>query len=169
MSFAGKTWAQIAGGATSRVFSSSSSDTDLHPERSLEILADQVSGILKKLSFVKLVLLASLSGSVPLVVSVLAVSVVNLDMALDDEPTVSVPSFSGATKFTAVLSLSGSRVFISKMGGLESKILVWKFATCNVQDINVLAKQADIVHWHVSSGNMVSFITKMKLRTSSGP
>ncbi|KAG9288634.1 hypothetical protein G9A89_006735 [Geosiphon pyriformis] len=40
---------------------------------------------------------------------------------------------------------------------------------CNVRGINVPAKQADVVHWHVSSGNMVSFITETKLRSSSGP
>ncbi|KAG9295730.1 hypothetical protein G9A89_001747 [Geosiphon pyriformis] len=28
-------------------------------------------------------------------------------------------------------------------------VLVWKFAMCNVQGINVSAKQADIVHWHI--------------------
>ncbi|KAG9291585.1 hypothetical protein G9A89_022004 [Geosiphon pyriformis] len=188
----------FAGGVTSRVFSSGSFGTDLYPglvpsllmsnplvvsqlgnclaalKHSLEILADQVFGILKKLSFVKLVPLVPLFGSVSLVVSVSVVLVVNLDMTLDDEPTVSAPPFSGADESTAVLSSSGSRVFTSKMGGLESKMsaleasvssvlarldffLIWKFATCNVRGINVPTKQADIVCWHVSSGNMVSF------------
>ncbi|KAG9298348.1 hypothetical protein G9A89_002836 [Geosiphon pyriformis] len=47
--------------------------------------------------------------------------------------------------------------------------LVWKFATCNIQDMNIPVKQDDIVCWHVNSGNMVFFITKTKLRSSSGP
>ncbi|KAG9286858.1 hypothetical protein G9A89_012408 [Geosiphon pyriformis] len=34
---------------------------------------------------------------------------------------------------------------------------------CNVCGINVPAKQKDIVHWHRDSGNLVSFITEMKL------
>ncbi|KAG9294668.1 hypothetical protein G9A89_008147 [Geosiphon pyriformis] len=46
--------------------------------------------------------------------------------------------------------------------------LIWKFATCNVWGINVPAKQTDIVRWHVSSGNMVFFIAKTKLRSSFG-
>ncbi|KAG9296257.1 hypothetical protein G9A89_014849 [Geosiphon pyriformis] len=40
---------------------------------------------------------------------------------------------------------------------------------CNVRGINVPVKQADVVRWHVNSGNMVSFITETKLRSSSGP
>ncbi|KAG9300610.1 hypothetical protein G9A89_005210 [Geosiphon pyriformis] len=40
---------------------------------------------------------------------------------------------------------------------------------CNVQDMNIPAKQDNIVCWHVNSGNMVSFITETKLRSSSGP
>ncbi|KAG9305150.1 hypothetical protein G9A89_010658 [Geosiphon pyriformis] len=186
MSFTGKTWAQVASSATSCVSSSGSSGTDLHSglvlpslmsdllvmsqlgnclatlERSLEILANQVSGILKKLSFVELVPLAPLSESVSPVVFVPVVSVLNLDMALDNELTVSASPFSGADESTAVLSSSGSRVLTSKMGGLESKMSALEASVSSVL-------QADIVHWHVSSGNMVSFITEMKLRASSGP
>ncbi|KAG9307417.1 hypothetical protein G9A89_017246 [Geosiphon pyriformis] len=34
----------------------------------------------------------------------------------------------------------------------------------NVHEINVPAKQEDVVHWHRDSGNLVSFIMEMKLR-----
>ncbi|KAG9301654.1 hypothetical protein G9A89_016724 [Geosiphon pyriformis] len=43
---------------------------------------------------------------------------------------------------------------------------VWKFATCNVHGINILAKQEDIICWHKDSGNLVSIITETKLRSS---
>ncbi|KAG9304133.1 hypothetical protein G9A89_019695 [Geosiphon pyriformis] len=87
-----------------------------------QILADQVSGILKKLSFVDLVSLASLSNGVSPVVSVFAASVVGLDMALNDGSTLSVFPFSGTGKSAAVLSSSGSRVLTSKVDGLEFKM-----------------------------------------------
>ncbi|KAG9290924.1 hypothetical protein G9A89_011074, partial [Geosiphon pyriformis] len=154
------------------------SQLDIHLatlEHSLEILADQISGILKKLSFVDLVLLASLSDGAFPVVSVPVASVVGLDMALDKGSILSVFPFSGAGESAAVFSSSGSRVFTSKVGGLESKMsalkasigavlarldlfcLVWKFAMCNVQGINVFVKQADVIHWHMDSGNMDKF------------
>ncbi|KAG9299726.1 hypothetical protein G9A89_013086 [Geosiphon pyriformis] len=148
MSFAGKTWAQVAGGSLFCVFSSGFSSASAHSgsvpsslisdllimsqldiclatlERSLEILVDQVSGILKKLSFVDLVLLASLSDGASLVVSVPAALVVSSDMVLDDGSTLSVFPSSGAGESAAVLSSSGSRVLTSKVGGLESKMSV---------------------------------------------
>ncbi|KAG9303579.1 hypothetical protein G9A89_018475 [Geosiphon pyriformis] len=193
-----KTWAQVASSATFCVSSFDSSGTNLYPglvppslifdllvmsqlgnclvtlECSLKILVDQISGILKKLSFVKLVPLASFFGSMSPVVSVFVVLVVNLDMALDNKPTVSAPLFSGADESTAVFSSSGSRVFTSKMNGLESKMSALKASVSSILVrlnffINVPAKQADIVHWHVSFGNMISFVTEMKLRASSGP
>ncbi|KAG9287987.1 hypothetical protein G9A89_017582 [Geosiphon pyriformis] len=52
--------------------------------------------------------------------------------------------------------------------GLSAKMdnteLVWRFATCNVQGINVPTKQVDVVCWHKESENMISFITETKLR-----
>ncbi|KAG9307301.1 hypothetical protein G9A89_017129 [Geosiphon pyriformis] len=43
-------------------------------------------------------------------------------------------------------------------------LLVWRFATCNVQGINISAKQADIVYWYKESGNVIFFIIETKLR-----
>ncbi|KAG9295055.1 hypothetical protein G9A89_017849 [Geosiphon pyriformis] len=157
-------------------------------ECSLELLANRVSSIVKKLSCVELVPLMPLSCVSFLAVFAPAGSIKDSDMALDDGSTLFVPSFSSANESVVVFSSSSSKVFIFKVGGLESKMsaletsislvllsfvsmsdLVWKFATCNVRGINVLTKQADIVCWHVSSGNMVFFVTKTKLRSSAGP
>ncbi|KAG9301042.1 hypothetical protein G9A89_015778 [Geosiphon pyriformis] len=38
---------------------------------------------------------------------------------------------------------------------------------CNARSINVSAKQINVVCWHISSGNIVSFVTETKLRSSS--
>ncbi|KAG9292018.1 hypothetical protein G9A89_017917 [Geosiphon pyriformis] len=134
-------------------------------EHSLGLLADQVSGIVKRLSFVELVslVLSSLGTSVP-----------------------------GASCLSSVvdgmhnLSLNSSKILTSKVGGLETKLasleafiglvlarlnllcsssgsLSSSFAICNVRGINILAKQEDVVCWHKWLGNMVSFVTKTKL------
>ncbi|KAG9295425.1 hypothetical protein G9A89_013454 [Geosiphon pyriformis] len=211
VSFGGKTWAQVAGNSSSHTVlldvSGSSSPSDMKPlsiafgsldisdlsghmaslECFLEFLANQISGIVKKLSFVELVPLVSSSCVSLSDVSVSVISVVDLDMALDGGLISSTPSVSGADVLDAVFSSSGSKVLTSKVGGLESKIsalealigsvlarldlfdLVWKFVKCNVQGINVPAKQTDVVCWHVSSENMVSFVTETKLKSFTGP
>ncbi|KAG9292754.1 hypothetical protein G9A89_001284 [Geosiphon pyriformis] len=91
-------------------------------EHSLEILSDQVSVILKKLSFVELVLLASLFCASPLAVSVLSALVVDSDMALDSMLALPASPFSSGGGSTNGFSSSGSKVFTSKMGSLESKM-----------------------------------------------
>ncbi|KAG9291576.1 hypothetical protein G9A89_021995 [Geosiphon pyriformis] len=92
-------------------------------ERSLELLADQVSEIIKKLSFMELVLLASKSSVLFLVVSVLLNSVVNSDMAIDDTLVFSILSLVIVVDTVANLSSSSSKVLTSKMGGLKSKLV----------------------------------------------
>ncbi|KAG9293504.1 hypothetical protein G9A89_009228, partial [Geosiphon pyriformis] len=143
-------------------------------ERSLEILANQVSVIIKKLSFVKLVSLVSPSCASPLAVSVPLAPVVDLDMALDGLLALATPPFSSSSGSVDGLNSSSSKVLTSKLGSLESKMsalealfslimfvptsvismsgLIWKFAMCN----------------HVSSRNMVSFVAETKLRSSFG-
>ncbi|KAG9288011.1 hypothetical protein G9A89_017606 [Geosiphon pyriformis] len=160
-------------------------------EHSLEILSDQVSVILKKLSFIKLVPLASLSYASLLAVSVPSAPVVDSDMALNGMLASSAPPFLSGSESADGLSSSGSKILTSKIGGLKSKMsalealfgsimvrlnllcsgsgfLIWKFATCNIRGINVPVKQANIVHWHMSSGNMVSFVAETKLRSFFG-
>ncbi|KAG9303124.1 hypothetical protein G9A89_005082 [Geosiphon pyriformis] len=145
-------------------------------EHSLEILSDQVSVILKKLSFVDLVPLASTSRAPPVAGSVFLALVVGLNMALDDVLAPSIPFLSSYNKSATGLSSSGSRVLTSKVGGLEFKLsaleasfgsilarldllcsdlgfeLVWKFTMCNIWSLSVPAKQVDT-----------------KLRSSVGP
>ncbi|KAG9304055.1 hypothetical protein G9A89_005965 [Geosiphon pyriformis] len=215
VSFGGKTWAQVAGNSSSHMVlldvSGSGSPSSIKPfsitsgsldisdlsghmaslECSLEFLANQISGIVKKLSFVELVSLVSSSYVSPSDVSVSVILVVDSDMALDGGLILSTLFVSGVNVLNAVLSLSGLKVFTSKVGGLKSKMsaleasidsvlfpysffipmsnLVWKFVTCKVWGINVPAKQTDIVCWHVSSGNMVFFVTETKLKFFVGP
>ncbi|KAG9284839.1 hypothetical protein G9A89_003762 [Geosiphon pyriformis] len=198
IAFGGKLWAQVVSSASSSGGSSSSSglfsggmppivglssyqivglnDHLVVLERSLEILSDQVSVILKKLSFVDLVLLVASSCAPFLAVSVPLAPVVDLNMAINDVLALADPLFSGSSGSATVLSSSGSKVLTSKIGGLESKMsaleafdLVWKVATCNVHDINIPAKQEVVVHWHFDSGNLILIITETKLRSSTRP
>ncbi|KAG9296279.1 hypothetical protein G9A89_014871 [Geosiphon pyriformis] len=46
----------------------------------------------------------------------------------------------------------------------HSVSLVWKFATCNVRGMNNSTKQKNIIRWHKKMNNLVSIITKTKLR-----
>ncbi|KAG9299729.1 hypothetical protein G9A89_013089 [Geosiphon pyriformis] len=161
---------------------------------SFELLADQVSNILRKLSFVELVPMVLSSGALLLVGSVPLAPDLDSDMALNGELASSDHHFP-SIDMGGGFNLSSLKVLTTKVDGLESKMsalkasigslmcwfeflftafipissLVWKFATCNVRGINVPAKQDDIVCWHVNLGNMVSFITETKLRFFSGP
>ncbi|KAG9298238.1 hypothetical protein G9A89_002726 [Geosiphon pyriformis] len=134
----------------------------------LEIFSDQVSVILKKLSFVDLVSLAFTFYAPSMAGTVSSALVVDLDMALDDMLALSISPLSGSDKPAAGLSLSGSKVLTSKVGSLESKLSALEALFGLILSINVPAKQADIVCWHVSSGNMVFFVAETKLRSSSG-
>ncbi|KAG9287941.1 hypothetical protein G9A89_017536 [Geosiphon pyriformis] len=152
-------------------------------EHSLELLADQISGIFRKLSFVELVPMVLSSGALFLVSSVLITPVLDSDMALDSVLALFSPPPS-SVELDAGFNLSSSKVLTTKIGGLESKMLamealvssvlakldlfglVWKIATCNVQGINVSAKQKNIVCWHRESENLVLIVTEMKLRSS---
>ncbi|KAG9283982.1 hypothetical protein G9A89_005489 [Geosiphon pyriformis] len=108
---------------------------------------------------------------VPIVVNVDS----DLNMVLNGSMVVpATPSIVSA------LGFNSSKILTTKMDCLESKLvaleasigsvlvkldqlciglggLVWKFAVCNVHDINVPAKQIDVVYWHANSGNMVFF------------
>ncbi|KAG9305677.1 hypothetical protein G9A89_022599 [Geosiphon pyriformis] len=205
--FGEKTWAQIAGGFSSHgvllVLSSAGSflgvklflmasnslgdscltDRLASLEYFLELLSDQVSVILKKLSFVELVPMLSISCVSPLVVAVPLNLALNSDMAVDNVMVSSSISSLVVKNIAPEFSLSSLKVFTTKMDGLELKImvldilfisspsilmnnLVWKFATCNIHGINVSTKQNDVVYWHVSSGCMVSFMMEIKLWSS---
>ncbi|KAG9292698.1 hypothetical protein G9A89_008286 [Geosiphon pyriformis] len=126
-------------------------------EWSLELLTDQVSGIVKKLSFVELVSLPPIFYELPLATATPLATEVNSDMVLDDASEPSAFFFSAVVDDTFGFSSNSFKILTTKMGELELKMigLVWKFATCNVWCINVLAKQVNVVCWHISSRNMI--------------
>ncbi|KAG9284841.1 hypothetical protein G9A89_003764 [Geosiphon pyriformis] len=150
-------------------------------EYSLELLADQVSGILKKLSSVELVLLVLPSCAPSLATPVSLVLYLNMDMTLNSVLMLSASFFLAASNIISDFSSSSSQVLMSKIDSLESKIIALEVsiglvlekldhlcsglvAMCNVRDINNLAKQEDIIWWHRDMGNMISVVTETKLR-----
>ncbi|KAG9306308.1 hypothetical protein G9A89_018191 [Geosiphon pyriformis] len=224
VSFGGKTWAQVAGGFSSLLgfsfplgaspspdtklsigvwsFSSSANPDGVFSlfnclaflEWSLELLTNQVSDIVRKLSFVELVLLPSVSHELPLAVFTSLALEVNSDMVLDGAPEPSAFSFSTVVNDTSGFNLSSSKILTTKVGGLELKMMslkasinlvlnrlnylcsgsgsllpfsfLWKIWFRNL--LYATFEQVDVVCWHISSGNMVSFITETKLRSFSG-
>ncbi|KAG9294564.1 hypothetical protein G9A89_008675 [Geosiphon pyriformis] len=170
----------LNGGAPFFLFDRSPLDACLASLKcSLELLADQVSGILRKLSFVELVPIVLSSGASSLIGSMLVAPVLDLNMVLDGVLALFSLSLL-SIELDAGLNSSSSKVLTTKVGSLESKMsalkasvgsvlvlplsfvlmsdLVWKFATCNVHGINVPAKQEDVVHWHRDSGILVAII-----------
>ncbi|KAG9291334.1 hypothetical protein G9A89_003986 [Geosiphon pyriformis] len=142
-------------------------------EYSLELLTDWVSAIVKKLSFVELVSLVLSSFVLFFSVSKSSILGLKSNMALDGAPVPLIIPLSVVND--VALSSSSFKVQTNKIDGLEMKMissedgLVWKFAMCNVQSINVFVKQMDIVHWYVNSDSFVSFVTKTKLWSSVKP
>ncbi|KAG9299934.1 hypothetical protein G9A89_009662 [Geosiphon pyriformis] len=126
-------------------------------KHSLEILSDQVSVILKKLSFVELVPLASPLCASPLAVSVPLALVVDLNMALDSMLASPALLFLSGGKFANGLSSSGSKVLTSKVGSLESKMSALEalFGLIIMRLDLLCSGSTNIVCWHVSSGNMI--------------
>ncbi|KAG9288068.1 hypothetical protein G9A89_017663 [Geosiphon pyriformis] len=196
VSFGGKTWAQVANGSSFFVVPSVSSSTSLFSgamsssyifaplgvsslydclvslECSLELLANQVSGVMKKLSFVELVPLPSVSQVLPSAVSVFLASGSNSDMILDGVSVSFVFSFSAIDNNVSGFSLSSSKILTTKIDGLESKMvfleasisLVLKIAMCNVREMNNSAKQNDIIYWHKDKDNLISIFIELKLK-----
>ncbi|KAG9306139.1 hypothetical protein G9A89_016043 [Geosiphon pyriformis] len=158
-------------------------------ERFLELLADRVSAIVKKLSCVEVVSSESSSlVSYPIAFASLA-SCVDLDMALD-VPLVASPSLCPTVDdANPDFGSSSSKVLTAKVGGLKSKLMALDasvssvltrldmlcsglgslVATCNVQGMNIPAKQEDIVRWHKDMGNLVSIFTETKLKDRVHP
>ncbi|KAG9303324.1 hypothetical protein G9A89_013650 [Geosiphon pyriformis] len=158
VSFGGKTWTQIAGGSSSHVSllipsganstlsktllvvasnffdNSGLIDCMASLECSMELLLDQVSEILRKLSFVELV---PISSSSCIFFSVVASSIdlaLNSDMAVD---SVIMPSSSFSPSLLignviSDLSLSSSKVITTKVDGLESKMMALEVSVSSV-------------------------------------
>ncbi|KAG9295291.1 hypothetical protein G9A89_021222 [Geosiphon pyriformis] len=204
--FGEKTWAQIAGGslfhvalsaffgvglflgakllvmASNPLNNSGLADYMTSLEHSVELLSDQISKILRKLSFVELVLLSFLSCVLFSIVASSSNLALNSDIVVDS--MVVLPSLSPLVVGNTgpKLSLSNSKILTTKVGGLKSKImalkvlvdlvltrldffnLVWKVATYNVRGMNNLAKQNNIICWHKDMNNLISIITETKLK-----
>ncbi|KAG9305914.1 hypothetical protein G9A89_016567 [Geosiphon pyriformis] len=178
--FGGKTWTQVAGGSPFCVVPPGLAGAGLHSglvtlsimtdsptishlnnwlailQCSLELLTDCVSGILILTSDVD-------SGMI-------------VDTALVSFGT-SPPAIPNAV---VELSSSSSKVFTAKVGGLETKLIALEASVGSILDkLNILcsglglsvplgmnncAKQADIICWHKNMNNLVSIVTKTKLR-----
>ncbi|KAG9293915.1 hypothetical protein G9A89_019253 [Geosiphon pyriformis] len=142
------------------------------------LLMNQVSVIMKKLSFVKLVPLAFKSHVSSLVVLAPVTSNLDLKMALDNILVSSPPSLLVVvTDSVANFTLSSSKVLTIKVGRLESKMMALEVSVgsvlkrldclCFGLGINVPAKQEDIICWHRDFENLVLIITEMKLRSGN--
>ncbi|KAG9285977.1 hypothetical protein G9A89_022653 [Geosiphon pyriformis] len=154
VSFGGKTWAQIVGSSSFYVvllvlsgagslLSTKSLVLTSNPlnnsglanymtslECSIEFLSDQVSEILRKLSFVDLVSVLSPSYVLPLVVAVLLDSALVLDMAVNSMVVPSSPSLLVIDNAIFNLSLSSSKVLTTKTNRNH-----WKFNIKNANEI----------------------------------
>ncbi|KAG9298914.1 hypothetical protein G9A89_015936 [Geosiphon pyriformis] len=117
-----RTTSDLGGGPPSSTITDSSLNARLASlECSLKLLADQVSNILRKLSFVELVPMVLSSGASLLVGSVPLASGLDSNMALDGELALSSP-YSPSINMSAGFNSSCSKVLTTKVGGLESKM-----------------------------------------------
>ncbi|KAG9306835.1 hypothetical protein G9A89_005736 [Geosiphon pyriformis] len=145
--FGDKTWAQIASGTSSCVVSSGlfsvgasfsagsalvkSSPSDISGlcsqlailEHSLELLADRVSAIAKKLSCVEMISLESSSLAFHPIASASLASYVDLDMALNVLLVASPSLCPTVDDANPDFGSSSSKVLTAKVGGLESKLM----------------------------------------------
>ncbi|KAG9286511.1 hypothetical protein G9A89_014677 [Geosiphon pyriformis] len=211
--FGGKTWAQVAGGfsfhvapsvffsaspslaaGTSIFASASPSNHDLYShlaslECSFELLANQISGILKKLGSIELVHPIVTSVVFPPVVPVSVVSSLDMNIVLNGASVISAPPSQVINDTITGLSLSNSKVLTTKVSGLKSKMmalevlvefildkldclcsdLVWKVATYNIRDMNNPAKQDDIICWHKEQNNLITVVIETKLKSKICP
>ncbi|KAG9287891.1 hypothetical protein G9A89_017486 [Geosiphon pyriformis] len=128
-------------------------------KHSLELLGDQVSGILHKLDSMDLVPLVSLSSSNSPVTLMNVELNSNSDIVLKSSVVVSAHFF-----VVSALGLSSSKILTTKVGCLESKLVAFEASIgsvlvkldqlCASLGLNVPAKQNDVIWWHMSSGNM---------------
>ncbi|KAG9299548.1 hypothetical protein G9A89_020719 [Geosiphon pyriformis] len=155
-------------------------------ECSLELLMDRVSGILKKLSDMKLVLMVTFFSVFSLVTSPSLVLHLDVDMTVDDMSLASAPPLSAVDDVIHGFSSSFSKILASKVSKLESKMVSFEVligsvlerldclcssavATCNVRGMNNPAKQENIVRWHKDIDNLVSIFMETKLKNKACP
>ncbi|KAG9287946.1 hypothetical protein G9A89_017541 [Geosiphon pyriformis] len=128
--FGGKSWAQVvslAGPSDGFCFSFGS-----------ELLIDWVSGILKKLSDIELVLMAT-PFSVPLLATFFSLVLhLDVDMAVYNMSLASAPLLLTVNDVILGSSLSFFKILTSKMNGLESKMVAFEVSISLVLDSWVL-------------------------------
>ncbi|KAG9284387.1 hypothetical protein G9A89_023644 [Geosiphon pyriformis] len=141
---------------------------------SLELLLNQVSVLLRKLSFVELVSLI-VSSSAPLPVAPVSLTLIlDLDMVLNNV-LVSFTLFpSVGSDLVANFSSGSSKVLTTKVDGLESKMVALETSInlvlgrlnclCSGLGMNNPTKQEDIVRWHKDMSNLILIITETKLK-----
>ncbi|KAG9303766.1 hypothetical protein G9A89_018663 [Geosiphon pyriformis] len=136
-------------------------------KHSLELLSDQVSDILRKLSLVELAsLVPSFCASLPADPMSVAL-VLDSNMAVNNVLPLIVSFFSVVIdKFAGHFDQSSSKILISKMSGLESKMVALEVSVNLVlAKLDVLCLGSDIVYWYVNSGSLVFFIIETKLQS----
>ncbi|KAG9307274.1 hypothetical protein G9A89_017102 [Geosiphon pyriformis] len=128
-------------------------------KHSLELLADQMSSIMCRLNVVSLTTSVSTLASpdTNIVLDVPWPSLLFSSLVLEDK--------------VADLGLSSLKIFISKVGSLESKMMAFEVSIGLIlgKGMTNLAKQKDIVCWHKDSRNMISIVTETKLRSNIRP
>ncbi|KAG9298529.1 hypothetical protein G9A89_018888 [Geosiphon pyriformis] len=118
-----------------------------------------VSGILKKLSGIELVPIATPSCvSLPVTPTSLVLHL-NVNIAMDDMSLTSAPFLSAVDDVVHNFSSSFSKVLTSKMGRLESKIVVFEVS------ISLVLEKLDCL----CSGNIISVVTETKLKDKVCP
>ncbi|KAG9300609.1 hypothetical protein G9A89_005209 [Geosiphon pyriformis] len=126
------TTSDLGGGLSFSILANSSLNACLASlECSLELLADQVSDISKKLSFVELVPMVPSSGALLLVGSVLLAPGLDSNMALDGELASSNHHFP-SIDMSGGFSSSSSKILTTKVDGLKSKMSALKASVSSV-------------------------------------
>ncbi|KAG9301413.1 hypothetical protein G9A89_018085 [Geosiphon pyriformis] len=174
--FGGKSWAQVVlifkffgsahseSGPSLSLYSLLGLSSTSYPESTVfsglsNCLA--VSEIMKKLSFVELVPLASKSSVSPSVVLAPLDSVVDSDITLNNVLASFIFPPVVVMDTATNLSLNSSKILTSKMGGLESKLVALEVSVELVLKkldrlgLNNLAKQDDAIRWHKDSCNLI--------------
>ncbi|KAG9291174.1 hypothetical protein G9A89_013046 [Geosiphon pyriformis] len=158
ISFGSITWVQVVGNSFSHMiplvtsgfsvlYKENSSLTDPPPyvlaglnnclaslECSLKLLTDQVFGIIRKLSFVELVPLTILSHTSSVAASAAVKENLNSDMMLDGTLLLFAPLLPVVNDLVTGLGLSSLKILISKVSGLESKMVALEVLIRSVLD-----------------------------------
>ncbi|KAG9288303.1 hypothetical protein G9A89_021334 [Geosiphon pyriformis] len=138
-------------------------------ECSLELLADQMSGILKKLSCIEMVPMALPSGVPFLATSIPLVSHLNVDMALNNVKLASVSPLSAIDDVVHNSSSSFSKVLIFKFSirKIGSSVFWFRFFSSSFISISGLVWKVAMCN-HKNMGNVISVVTETKLKSKSG-